>query len=142
MERLDAKWISARGPSECEMEAPKVPARLGLTNMKVSTAPSPRNSQDVFILVTGGVLAGCVFSTIEVTYGRRKAASKQRADLTLRCARKWRNFHPLRPRRYLWDGRVFKRTLGNLESMAYQVRRLEILLLRNGKGERAFLKHR
>ncbi len=35
MEQLDAKWISARSQVGCAVEAPKVPARLGLTNMKV-----------------------------------------------------------------------------------------------------------
>ncbi|KAK6021699.1 Ligand-gated ion channel, partial [Ostertagia ostertagi] len=57
MENLDAKWIDNR-ESKCVTEAHKSPARLSLWNMR-----------DVFILVTGGVAAGALFSTIEVIYG-------------------------------------------------------------------------
>uniref|UniRef100_A0A1I7X8S9 PBPe domain-containing protein n=1 Tax=Heterorhabditis bacteriophora TaxID=37862 RepID=A0A1I7X8S9_HETBA len=83
MENLDAKWIENRG-SRCAVEVHKSPARLGLMNMK-----------DVFILVTGGVAAGALFSVIEVT--------RERA-LALRYAEKWRSI----------SGRQRKPTLYNL----------------------------
>ncbi|KHJ89195.1 hypothetical protein OESDEN_10987, partial [Oesophagostomum dentatum] len=51
MEKLDAKWIDNK-ESKCLTDTHKSPARLSLWNMR-----------DVFILVTGGVAAGALFST-------------------------------------------------------------------------------
>ncbi|VDO63249.1 unnamed protein product [Haemonchus placei] len=75
MENLDTKWIDNK-ESKCVAEAHKSPARLSLWNMR-----------DVFILVTVGVAAGAIFSTIEVIYGRRKA---RRGALAARYVEKWR----------------------------------------------------
>uniref|UniRef100_A0A7I4Y1B4 LITAF domain-containing protein n=1 Tax=Haemonchus contortus TaxID=6289 RepID=A0A7I4Y1B4_HAECO len=78
MESLDTKWIDNK-ESKCVPEVHKSPARLSLWNMR-----------DVFILVTVGVAAGAVFSTIEVIYGRRKARRGHERALAARYVEKWR----------------------------------------------------
>ncbi|KAK6060505.1 hypothetical protein COOONC_01832 [Cooperia oncophora] len=105
MENLDSKWIDNR-ESKCVAEVHKSPARLSLWNMR-----------DVFILVTGGVAAGALFSTIEVTYGRRKARRGRERALAARYGEKWRNLASggLRTNRYNLSRPVIRRGLGGLE---------------------------
>ncbi|WKX93425.1 hypothetical protein Q1695_011024 [Nippostrongylus brasiliensis] len=78
IENLDTKWIENK-ESKCVADAHKSPARLSLWNMR-----------DVFILVTGGVAAGALFSAIEVVYGRRKARLGRERALAARYVQKWR----------------------------------------------------
>ncbi|VDL76175.1 unnamed protein product [Nippostrongylus brasiliensis] len=97
IENLDTKWIENK-ESKCVADAHKSPARLSLWNMRVGfsiddlalqdrfTARKVRwrtasYFQDVFILVTGGVAAGALFSAIEVVRERALAA---------RYVQKWR----------------------------------------------------
>ncbi|TMS35599.1 hypothetical protein L596_002967 [Steinernema carpocapsae] len=91
MENLDSKWISSMGTSGCIQETHKSPARLGLTNMR-----------DVFILVFGGVLIGCVLSGIEVNSGATKASNAKREKLALQYAIKWRKL--VRDRKQIVEG--------------------------------------
>uniref|UniRef100_A0A7E4ZUX8 LITAF domain-containing protein n=1 Tax=Panagrellus redivivus TaxID=6233 RepID=A0A7E4ZUX8_PANRE len=78
-ELLDVKWISGAARKPCVFETHKSPARLGLINMK-----------DVFILVSGGILLGSVFSFLEVKLGQARGREIKRRQLAKRYASIWR----------------------------------------------------
>ncbi|PIO56796.1 hypothetical protein TELCIR_21803, partial [Teladorsagia circumcincta] len=105
MENLDAKWIDNR-ESKCVTEAHKSPARLSLWNMR-----------DVFILVTGGVAAGALFSTIEVIYGRKKARRGREQAVAARYVEKWRSMASdgFRSNKYNLSRPVIRRGFAGLE---------------------------
>lgn len=78
MEKLDYKWITGVSRKQCIHEPHKTPARLGLANMR-----------DLFVLVSGAILAGVVFSFIEVMVGRRKTREFRRKKLAKKYASAW-----------------------------------------------------
>ncbi|EYC45045.1 hypothetical protein Y032_0441g1521 [Ancylostoma ceylanicum] len=130
MEKLDAKWIDNK-ESKCVTEAHKSPARLSLWNMK-----------DVFILVTGGVAAGALCSTIEVIYGRRKARRGRERALAARYVDKWRTIvHGGRmPSHYNLSRPVIRRGFAGLEPCTLaDIRKRELARSKQKIGDRVFL---
>ncbi|KHJ98240.1 Ligand-gated ion channel [Oesophagostomum dentatum] len=130
MEKLDAKWIDNK-ESKCLADTHKSPARLSLWNMR-----------DVFILVTGGVAAGALFSTIEVIYGRRKARKGRERALAARYVDKWRAklYGGRAPSRYNLARPVIRRGFAGLEPCTLaDVRKRELARSKQRNGDRIYL---
>ena len=79
MEKLDNKYIFRRGARCVGKES--VPATLGLGNMA-----------GVFMLVVGGIGAGCLLLGAELAYKRRRASRERRLALARRAVERWRLF--------------------------------------------------
>ncbi|XP_015793842.1 glutamate [NMDA] receptor subunit 1 [Tetranychus urticae] len=79
MEGLDNKWI-LKGDEKCDKTQENFPTTLGLKNMA-----------GVFMLVAGGILAGFIFITIEISYKRRKARRFRQINSARKAAKKWRS---------------------------------------------------
>lgn len=84
MEGLDNKWI-LKGDEKCDKTQENFPTTLGLKNMA-----------GVFMLVAGGIVAGFIFITIEISYKRQKAKRFRQVNSAKKAAKKWRSLVAVR----------------------------------------------
>ncbi|ETN73930.1 glutamate [NMDA] receptor subunit zeta-1 domain protein [Necator americanus] len=99
-------------------------------------------SEDVFILVTGGVAVGALCSSIEVIYGRRKARKGRERALAARYLQKWRTIMSQGRLRSHYDlsRPVIRRGFAGLEPCTLaDIRKRELARSKQKIGDRSFL---